>query len=157
MELRKISSENFIICGRLSVGKDGEKFVAPNVWSLAQAYVRLENNECKPIPFGIYKDEVMVGFIMMAYYREDQDEELKENIYNIWRFMIDENYQGKGYGKEALLKAIKYIKTKPEGPAESCFLSYVPGNKIAEGLYKKVGFVATGVVDNGEIEMKLSI
>jgi len=157
MEFRKITFENFGVCRKLSAGKNNEKFVAPNVNSIALAYVAKENNVCKPMPFAIFKDEVMVGFIMMSYISEDQDEALDENIYDIWRFMIDENYQDKGYGKEALLKAIEFIKTKPEGPAESLLLSYVPGNEKAEALYKKVGFVATGEEDHGEIVMKLSI
>ena len=157
MEFKKITFENFGECRKLSAGEGSEKFVGPNVNSIALAYVALENNACTPMPFGIYIDEVMVGFIMMSYIREDQDEELDENIYDVWRFMIDEKYQDKGYGKEALLKAIDYLKTKPKGPANSCFLSYAPGNDKAEGLYKKVGFVATGIVDGDEIQMKLSI
>ncbi len=157
MEFRKITFENFRECKKLSAGENSEMFVAPNSISLAQAYIAIENDACKPMPFGVFKGETMVGFIMMDYIREDQDEDLNENIYEIWRFMIDVNYQGKGYGKEALLKAIEYIKTKPEGPSESCFLSYVPGNEKAEELYKSVGFVETGVIDDGEIQMKLSI
>ena len=157
MEFRKITFDSFKECIKLTAGVNGDKFVAPNTISIAQAYLAIENNTCTPMPFEIYKDDVMVGFIMMSYVREDQDEELDENIYEVWRFMIDENYQDKGYGKEALLKAIEYIKTKPEGPAASCFLSFVPGNEKAEGLYKKVGFVATGEEDHGEIIMKLKI
>lgn len=157
MEFKKITFDNYSECRKLYAGKNNEKFVAPNTNSLAIAYVALDNNACNPMPFGIYIDEVMIGFIMMSYIREDQDEELDENIYDIWRFMIDEKYQDKGYGKKALLKAIDYLKTKPKGPANSCFLSYVPGNEKAESLYKKTGFVATGIVDDGEIQMKLSI
>lgn len=157
MEFRKITFENFRECRRLSAGKNSDAFVAPNAISLAHAYIAIMNNASDPMPFGIYKGEVMVGFIMMSYIREDQDEELNENIYDVWRFMIDEKYQGRGYGKEALLKAIDFLKTKPKGPAESCFLSYAPGNEKAEGLYRDVGFEATGIVVEGEIEMKLSL
>jgi len=157
MEFRKITFESFKECRMLNAGENSDKFVAPNVISIAQAYVAIENNACKPMPFAIFKEDTMVGFIMMSYIREDQDEDLDENVYDIWRFMIDEKHQGKGYGKEALLKAIEFIKTKPEGPAQSLLLSYVPGNEKAESLYKKVGFVATGEIDHGEIEMKLNI
>ncbi len=157
LEFRKITEDSFKVCIKLSAGEKDENYVAPNTISLAQAYVAIENKTCTPLPFGIYRDEVMVGFIMMSYIREDQDDELDENIYEVWRFMIDENHQDKGYGKEALLKAVEYMKTKPEGPSESCFLSYVPGNEKAEGLYKKAGFTATGKVEDGEIQMKLRI
>ncbi|MDE6621419.1 MAG: GNAT family N-acetyltransferase [Lachnospiraceae bacterium] len=37
----------------------------------------------------------MVGFIMLGYYEV-------EGYYTLWKFMIDEKYQNKGYGKRAL-------------------------------------------------------
>lgn len=157
MEFRKITFDNYDACRKLNPGKNNEEFVAPNVNSLAAAYVALESNACKPMPFGIYKEEILVGFIMMAYITKEQDKTLDDNIYEVWRFMIDEKYQGKGYGKEALLKAVEHMKTKPHGPSDSCFLSYAPGNEKAEGLYTDIGFVATGVIEHGEVQMKLAL
>lgn len=157
MEFRKITFDNFKACRTMSAGKDGDNFVAPNVISLAQAYLAVDNNVCAPMPFAIYKEETMVGFIMMSYITKAQDDSLDEDIYDIWRFMIDEKHQDKGYGKEALIKAIDFIKTQPKGPAKALYLSYVPGNDKAEALYKKVGFVATGEEDHGEIVMKLDL
>ncbi len=153
IEFKTINDDNFFKCVELKPGEAGEKFVAPNMMSIAQAYTTLTNDECMPMPFAIYNDDELVGFIQLAFVREDQDDDLDEDIYEVWRFMIDEKFQGKGYGQEALQKAIDYIKTFPHGPAKKVYLSYVPGNEAGEHIYTKVGFVATGEVDDGEIVM----
>jgi diamine N-acetyltransferase len=36
-------------------------------------------------------------------------------------------------------------------------LSYVPGNDLAEHVYRKVGFKATGIIDDGEIVMRMDL
>ena len=54
--------------------------------------------------------------------------------------MIDQEYQGKGYGREALRLALEYIKTKPCGDAQYCWLSYEPENEAARKLYRSFGF-----------------
>ncbi len=134
-----------------------DKFVAPNSISLGQAYVTLVNNELTPIPFAIYNDDVMVGFIMMSYVKEEQDEDIDEDIYEVWRFMIDVKYQGKGYGRASLLKAIEYVKTMPYGKANKLLLSYVPGNERGSNLYASVGFVETGDISHGEVVMSYDL
>ncbi|MGN0027632.1 MAG: GNAT family N-acetyltransferase, partial [Clostridium sp.] len=93
--LEKINESNFIECFNLKLGEGQNKFVSHPIRSLAQAYVYY--NQCTP--FGIYKGNVMVGYVMVIY---DYDEE----TYNIWHMMIDEKYQGKGYGTEALKLAL---------------------------------------------------
>ena len=157
IEFKAISDENFSACTKLSPGEGNLKFVAPNTMSLAQAYLAIANDLCTPMPFAIYNDGILVGFIQLAYLRADQDDDIDEPIYEVWRFMIDEAYQGKGYGKLALKKAIDYIKTFPYGQANKLYLSYVPGNEGASGLYKSVGFEATGALDGEEIVMALDL
>jgi len=51
--------------------------------------------------------------------------------------MIDQRYQGKGYGKQAFNKLLKYIKTKYK-PSKIYISS---SNPIAIELYKKFGFI----------------
>lgn len=150
MEFRKITFDNYDECRKLYAGKKNENNVAPNTNSLAIAYVAQDNNVCKPMPFAIYVDDVMVGFIMMSYI-------IKKGVYDIWRFMIDEKYQNRGYGKRALNKAIEFLKTKPKGPADTCVLSYAKDNEAAKRVYDSAGFIATGNIDDDCIEMELKI
>ena len=140
--LKEITENNYNECLKLKVSENQKNFVAPNVHSLAQAWVFYKT----AYPFAIYADDVMVGFIMMGYYKP-------KGIYNIWRFMVDERFQGKGYGKAALLLAIEYLKEKYH--VKEIFLSFEPNNVIAERLYSSVGFQRTGEIENNEIVMCL--
>lgn len=65
--------------------------------------IRLEKVNGK---FGIYDDNTLVGFLMTDFdvddYWEDAPEIARGN-YNLWRLMIDKEYQRKEFGREAVL------------------------------------------------------
>jgi len=63
VELRKITEDNYSECLGLKVSKEQERYVASNVYSLAQAWVV----EASAHPFAIYAEDTMVGFVMVAY------------------------------------------------------------------------------------------
>ena len=144
--LEKINESNFIECFNLKLGEGQNKFVSHPIRSLAQAYVYY--NQCTP--FGIYQGNVMVGYVMVIY---DYDEE----TYNIWHMMIDEKYQEKGYGTEALKLALDYIKSKPFGESNKVMLTCNIDNSHGIHIYEKVGFKDTGERDDNEMVMKLEL
>jgi diamine N-acetyltransferase len=144
VELREITSNNYDDCLNLDVSDNQRNFVASNTYSLAQAWVFYDT----AYPFAIYADDIMVGFVMMGYYKPKGE-------YTVWRFMIDKRFQGKGYGKAALALAIRYLKDK-FNPKE-IFLSFEPDNIIAEKLYYNAGFRRTGEVEGDEIVMRLKL
>ncbi|SFN84296.1 diamine N-acetyltransferase [Pseudobutyrivibrio sp. UC1225] len=146
INLRKITEENFIDAFNLHLAAGQDKYVSHPIRSLAQAYVY--RNQCQP--FGIYDGNVMVGYVMVIY-----DYDIPE--YDIWHMMIDEKYQGKGYGKAALEQVMSYIGTKPFGDSNRVTLTCNKENKLALALYKNLGFEETGVVDDDEIELSLNI
>jgi len=151
IKFEEITFDNYDECIALNPGVLGSKYVAPNVNSLAISSVAKECNVCVPMRYAIYNDEVMVGFILMSFLGKGQDNDEEEDTYDIWRFMVDEKYQGQGYGREALVKAIEVIRTFPHGPAKKLILSYDPNNEVGSNLYESVGFKATGEVCEGEI------
>lgn len=63
--------------------------------------------------------------------------------------MIEQKYQGKGYGRETLMKAIKLIKLFPYGFARTLVLSNVSDNEAGSSLYESVEFRAMGEVCDG--------
>ncbi len=147
IKLIKVDTDNFDDLIDLSPGEEGKHFVASNIYSLAEAYAN--NAEGKfAQPFGIYLDDKPIGFLMIGFSNLDE-EDMKyvdkypflENSYLFWRFMIDEKYQNKGYGKEAMSLAMDYIRSFPNGEAEYCWLSYEPENEKARYLYKSFGFI----------------
>ena len=79
------------------------------------------------------------------------DYDLEE--YNIWHMMIDERYQGKGYGKAAMQKCLSYISEKPFGYSDKASLTCHKENTTALALYRALGFVETGNCDEEEIEL----
>lgn len=155
IDLRKITFENFEECINLEPKEEQKSFVAPNIRSLGEAYVALDTNDCIPMPYAIYSGDVMVGFIMMTF--NETNEINKENTYWICRLMIDKRYQGKGYGKNAVIKALELVKTFPYGQASLVYLSYEPENVGAKRLYASLGFEETGDIEEGEIVAKLSL
>ena len=92
----------------------------------------------------------MVGYVMVIY-----DYDVPE--YDIWHMIIDESMQGCGYGSSALDQVIDYIKTKPFGTSNRVALTCNKNNTIARKLYESKGFLATGVEDEDEIELVLTI
>ena len=74
----------------------------------------------------VYNAGVPVGFLMIGFgvndYWDDAPK-IAQGNYNLWRLMIDRNYQGKGFGRKAIQLALNCIKTFPCGAAEYCWLS----------------------------------
>lgn len=145
VELRTITRENHWAIINMKLPPE-QKFVAPNAVSLAQAWVFYDVAR----PFAIYNDEELVGFLMLEW-----DEKARE--VGIWRFMIAQEHQQKGYGTQAMERAIEMIRAEAE-KFDVIYLSYVPGNEIAKRLYEKMGFRETGEVDEeGEIIMAINL
>lgn len=69
--------------------------------------------------------------------------------------MIDQAYQGNGFGQEAILKCIEFIKTEPFGNSHKVCLTCHQSNTCALHIYKKLGFLPTGKYDDEEIELAL--
>ena len=144
VELREITEENYEECLNLNIADSQKNFVSSNVHSLAQAWVYYDT----AFPFAIYADDVMVGFIMLGYY------EVK-GYYTLWKFMIDEKYQNKGYGKKALRLGIDYLVKRFK--VKEVYTAYYSTNHIARDLYASIGFCETGEIVGNEIGMKLII
>ncbi len=137
----------------LSVGENQKSFVANNDISIIEAYVAITGNGYA-FPFGIFDNNILTGFLMVGYdvddYWEDAPDIARGN-YNLWRLMIDRNYQHRGYGKKAVKLALDFIRTFPCGKAEYCWLSYEPENIVAKKLYASFGFTETGEMDGEEV------
>ena len=145
-ELRTITEENFIDAFNLKLAPGQERFVSHPIRSLAQAYVY--RTQCQP--FGIYAEGTMVGYVMVIY-----DYDVPE--YDIWHMMIDASMQGRGYGSDALDRVLDYIRARPFGDCGRVALTCNRDNAAALRLYERKGFSATGVEDEDEIELVLTM
>jgi diamine N-acetyltransferase len=141
--LRPVTEDNLAQVVALKVAPEQERSVAPNVYSLAEAAVTDD------VMFrATYAGEEPVGFLMLS-------ERRSVARYYLWRFMIDESHQGKGYGSEAMELLIDYVRNL--GDATQLYLSYVPGEASPGPFYARLGFVDTGLVSDGENEAVLSL
>ncbi len=141
ISLKQVDTTNFWEVIDQSVAKEHENLVLNNAVSIAQAYVQ---PEC--IPLAIYKEDTLVGFAMYCIDTDDGE-------YWIYRFMIDQRFQGKGYGKlalESLINRIKEDKNK-----NKILLGVHLDGKAAVHLYQSMGFEFTGQVFGQEYIMEL--
>jgi diamine N-acetyltransferase len=143
--LREITEDTVAIICRLSdTLTEPQKFmVAPNSFSLAQA---LFNK--KAWYRAIYAGKAAVGFLMLW-----DDDEMPE--YFLWRFMIAEPCQGRGYGAQAIQRLVEYVKTRPN--AKELGVSCELGSGSPEQFYVRQGFVSTGEFLNDELVLKKTL
>jgi diamine N-acetyltransferase len=125
--LENINEDNFYKL----VNMKKQNHVAPNVYSIAQAYVSPKGRP-KAI---LNQEKEVVGFVM---YGLDGDDELW-----IWRLSIDTPYQRKGYGKAAVKEVIKNVLKEYPEEAE-LWLGTSPENERAIKLYTSLGFKDSG-------------
>lgn len=153
LKLEKVNGQNVWDILNLKVAEHQRHFVASNDRSIIEAYTTIIGNGYA-FSFGIYENDTPIGFLMIGYgtddYWDDAPSVATDN-YSLWRLMIDEKYQNKGYGREAVRLALEFINTFPCGKAEYCWLSYEPENDVARHLYQSYGFVETGEMDCNEM------
>lgn len=126
MEFRKIDKSNYWDCIALTVDDSQVDFVADNKQSLVEAAY-----EDGLYVLGIYHEDSIVGFLLYNY----------DDTFPGWsmsRFMIGKQFQGKGYGKRAVIAFLDYFK-KMHG-ADKLFISVSLDNTVARKMYSDIGF-----------------
>jgi diamine N-acetyltransferase len=147
--LREITEETVIAVVKLSVAESQRGFVAPNAVSLAEAlFSRAAWYRA------IYAGEDLAGFVML-HDESRLDRVRPDPEVGVWRFMVDERYQRKGIGREAMRQVIAHVRAK--GLFRSLWVSYVPGPGCPEPFYRSLGFRPTGRMDGDEVVLELPL
>lgn len=147
--LREITADTVGAVIKLSVAESQKGFVASNAVSLAQALFAPE-----AWYRAIYVGDEPVGFVMLEDESQRSPPPASPEI-GVWRFMIDERFQGRGIGRAALQRVIEHVRAK--GLFSALELSYVPGPGCPESFYLGIGFRHTGRVDDNEIILRLPL
>lgn len=135
-----MTKNNWRELAKLKVREDQTSFVASNLQSIAEAQFGHDEDDgsrWEIYPYGIYDGETPVGFLMYGCnfsYRDFQ-------VF-IARLMVDENHQGKGYGKFAMENILENFRQ--DDRIQSIGISYKPENEVARKLYANLGFIETG-------------
>lgn len=145
-EIRQVTKDNWRELSRLKVREDQTHFVASNLYSIAESQFGDDfEGHWDLYPFGIYDDgNTPVGFLMYGLNYEHP----KQQAFII-RLMVDEKYQGKGYGRFGMEKMLEMFRLDERISAVG--ISYEPENGDARKLYAKLGFEETGEMIEGEV------
>lgn len=133
--LRDITGDNYFQVLELKISPEQEaaKFVSPVVRSLADAWFYRE--EGITYPKAIYADEDLVGFIMYELDTEEQQ------VF-VWRFLIDQAFQGRGYGRQTIEAVVEMAKEQAQ--MTKVVADYVDGNEPMKKILLGLGFEETG-------------
>lgn len=137
------------------IGPGQDAFVADVATSLHEA---TEYPEACARYWTINDGDDVVGFLMLSdgipadVLAEDPT---LVGPYFLWRLLIDERQQRKGYGSAALDALVAYVRTRPG--AEALLTSAGQGEGGPQPFYERYGFVPTGEVHDGEVVLRLDL
>lgn len=147
---RPVSFENVNALFRLALAPGQERFVAPNVYTIAQAPY-----EPSAELLALYDDDTPVGLMALMDFSVDSPsltpEDPRDGAY-IWRLMVDQAHQGRGFGSKALEAAAGWTDARG---LRRLYVSSVPGEGSPRPFYEANGFVFTGrMVDAEELLLR---
>ena len=145
IHLREVTGENWRDTLRLAVHPEQQRFVAEYApiaaVALAKAYIR--PGGALWTPYAVYADSTMVGFLALAYEPGTSDE------YWLFHFFIDQQHQGRGYGKAALAQLIAMARREhPQCDINSvwvldvCESAWATSESVSSSGYGSVGAAA---------------
>lgn len=141
LNIKMVDKNNFFEVINLKTHEFQNGFIESNALSIAESKY-FSYWQC----VGLYDGETLVGFAMYG--------KIDSEGGRVWldRYMIDKNFQGKGYGSRFLSLLIKEIESLYKN--SEIYLSIYKNNINAVKLYEKFGFKFNGEFDrDGECVM----
>ena len=149
--LRPLTEENRPALEALRVATAQRAFASSVTDSLAEAERYADAN---PLVFGLYDRETPVGFVMIADEVDDPD----YIAHFLWKLLIDERFQRRGFGTAALDLVAAYFRSKG---VPTMWTSAGEGEGSPIPFYERYGFVRDGVHedddDDGSREIMLRL
>ena len=136
IRLIPVTEDNWMDVASLTVKEQQRNYVAPAIGILARGYVY---RGCNVKIYAFDEDGTIVG---IALVREFTDEPLG---YDLQQFMVDQRYQNKGYGSQALRLILDELRK--ENHYDHVELCVKKADAEAIRLYEKHGFTDSGYVD----------
>ncbi|MCG7522160.1 N-acetyltransferase [Ruegeria sp. Ofav3-42] len=136
----------------LSVREEQANFIATNLMTMAQSIFE-PGSEI----YGIWDGGDAVGLLAvidMAHPDAKLDEGDDPDSVYVWRLMVDQSHQGRGYGRAALEFAKSMAMKKGRG---NLMISVINKPGGAMPIYESFGFVPTGRIVDGEVELKMQL
>ncbi len=150
IEPREVNGDTVNALIALAVKTSQMRLVASNAITIAQAAYQ-------PGAWlrGLWLGNTPVGLIAMIDLDHPgvtlDDADPRSAAY-LWRLMVDQYQQGKGYGRAAMQIAAAQGK---EWGKTQLVLSVVPAERNSFGFYEKLGLKKTGRMVEDEVEMRM--
>jgi diamine N-acetyltransferase len=150
--LRDLTDANREDVLALRVAPHQEQFIGSVANSLEEAS---EYPEANPWYRAVYAGDEPIGFVMLSWDCVPQPPEIIGPWF-LWKLLIDERYQGRGYGRDVVRVVADLVRT---AGGKELLTSHVPDGEGHPGpFYERLGFVPTGELDpTGEIILRLDL
>ncbi len=87
-------------------------------------------------------DGVLGGLVMLAM-PIDHDPR-----WFLWRLLVDARHRGRGVGRRIVALLAEQVRS---GGGTELHTSWAPGDSSPVGFYRRLGFLSTGAIDDGEV------
>lgn len=111
-----------------------------------------------PRMWSVHDGEQLVGFVMISDGIPAETLAADDDIigpYYLWRLLVDEVYQARGYGVATIDAVVAYLRTRPG--ADILWTSCGRGDGTPQPFYEHYGFVATGEIKWDEVVLRLDL
>lgn len=150
VEFVEVTPDNYDLVARLSTHHTQEAFVAPMLWSYADALFPEVVEGASVIPWmrAVEADGVLAAFVMVALEMEGHPEPY------LWRLLVDRLHQRRGLGRRIMELLIADCRGRG---ARGILTSWEEGPGSPRPFYEGLGFVPTGKIVDGETEARLDL
>ena len=147
--LRALDDSNREAVLALRVSRAQLNFVSSVADSLQEA---ADEPHGRAISWAVYDDETPVGFVMIS----DEVDAPGYIPQYLWKLLIDERHQRKGYGTATLDLIVEYFRARPG--VEVMWTSAGQGEGSPIPFYERYGFERTGeIVFDDEVLLRLNL
>ena len=146
--LRPITDSELEAVEALRVSPAQEQFVSSVRGSLQEA---VDEPGGRAIYWAVYDDETPVGFVMIA----DEVDSPSYRPHYLWKLLIDERFQRRGFGTATLDRIVEYFRGRPG--VEVLWTSAGEGDGSPIPFYEGYGFERTGEMFEGEVLLRLRL
>ena len=149
ISLRPINERNREAVEALRVSPAQERFVSSVTESLLEA---TEEPDGRALSWAVYDDETPVGFVMIS----DEVGSPEYIPHYLWKLLIDERHQRRGFGTATLDLIVEYFRGRPG--VEVLWTSAGQGDGSPIAFYESYGFEQTGeIVFDNEVLLRLRL
>lgn len=137
IRLIDVNEENWLDFARLNVDDEQQAFLDRPIGIIARGYAY---RACNAKVIGIADDSQIVGVALVKEMVEEPA------CYDLQQFMIDQHFQNKGFGTQALKLILSLLGS--EGKYSCVEVCVNKADVSALHVYEKAGFIDTGYIDD---------